>query len=548
MATGSRVGQDVLKALGVVEVWDAETTASVARFDAPRGTISAIALSRDGARVAVASWWSEGREVAIGSAGDSGLAGLGHAYTSISHAEVAAWDITTGTQLLAVQRVGVPGAVAFIADGSRLGVVVDGGLVVEGIGGELAAFPGTLAAIAEDGVSGLVAQDGKARVVSLTDLRDRSTFVVGKAVQHAYFAGGDVLLGDELGTLQRVYGSTGDSATTYTTAPSDMGYAIGASPDGSLVAAGDRDNTVTVWSSAVVSYGAVSLRGHAGALRDVAVSSDKTRVVTASDDGTARVWSASDGALVATLDHAAGVITARFLADATSVVTVDRDAHVQVWRVPVRHDYALTPDDHDDIDGYAFSPVALRLAIAGGETVRLVDPATDRVVRLVGHTAVTTAVAWSPDGTQLVTASGEKVERIRDGDRTARIWDATTGKQLARIDGLVGAGHSRGVGCARPARDLRDRERLRRRGPDDAAAHELRRGVRGGRPVRANASSPAAKQLTLAVVSGGAVVPLGELARDATARFAFVRPTQAASSSRPPTPHASWMPPPAVRS
>src|SRR5437763_8360941 len=45
---------------------------------------------------------------------------------------------------------------------------------------------------------------------------------------------------------------------------------------------------------------------------------------------------------------------------------------------------------------------------------------------LKGHTAALTAVAYSPDGKYVATGSL---------DRTARVWDAATGKELAALVG-----------------------------------------------------------------------------------------------------------------
>ena len=49
-----------------------------------------------------------------------------------------------------------------------------------------------------------------------------------------------------------------------------------------------------------------------------------------------------------------------------------------------------------------------------------------------GHGGPVTAVAATPDGARVVTASS---------DRTARIWDAKTGVQQARLKGHTGSGH-----------------------------------------------------------------------------------------------------------
>jgi WD40 repeat protein len=46
------------------------------------------------------------------------------------------------------------------------------------------------------------------------------------------------------------------------------------------------------------------------------------------------------------------------------------------------------------------------------------------VATLAGHTNWVTAVAYSPDGTRVLTGSQ---------DKTARLWDAATGKAAATL-------------------------------------------------------------------------------------------------------------------
>src|SRR5262249_40286633 len=50
------------------------------------------------------------------------------------------------------------------------------------------------------------------------------------------------------------------------------------------------------------------------------------------------------------------------------------------------------------------------------------------LTRLAGHGGAVSSAAWSPDGTRILTVS----------DKTARMWEAGTGKELARVGGRAG--------------------------------------------------------------------------------------------------------------
>ncbi len=106
--------------------------------------------------------------------------------------------------------------------------------------------------------------------------------------------------------------------------------ALAFSPDGARLLSGSDDGTARIWNARSGALERV-LRGHDGTIRGVSYSDDGRRIATAGSDGTVRVWPAGGGDAVILVGHEGGVDTAAFDASGRRVVSAGDDGTVRVW-------------------------------------------------------------------------------------------------------------------------------------------------------------------------------------------------------------------------
>ncbi len=167
------------------------------------------------------------------------------------------------------------------------------------------------------------------------------------------------------------------------------------------------------------------LRGHRGPVRAAVFSADGTRVVTASRDGTARVWRAEGTGLPRVLKgHGGEVLAAAFSPDGRRVVTASADRTARVWRVEGDSGSEVLTGHLGEVGVAAFSPEGERVLTASKDGTARVWRAdgTGLPVVLRGHEQAVVAASFDLAGERVVTAS-------RDG--TARVWRADGRGELA---------------------------------------------------------------------------------------------------------------------
>ncbi len=188
---------------------------------------------------------------------------------------------------------------------------------------------------------------------------------------------------------------------------SDQVQGVAYSPDGTRLATASQDGTAKVWDSRT-GQELLTLAGHPGGINGVAFSPDGARLATTGRDGVTKIWSittaldagASSGEEIVTLPATgdAFVSGVAFSPDGTRLATMNEAGLIQVWQLPAGDDQAAE----------------VALTIATGHTGEVIVPKIE--------------LAFSPDGTRL--ASGGP-------DGTAKVWDANTGQELLTLTGHI---------------------------------------------------------------------------------------------------------------
>ncbi len=242
-----------------------------------------------------------------------------------------------------------------------------------------------------------------------------------------------------------VLDSTGDCVVSTLKSPKYESLWFGSascSVDGTrIVTAGGHPNDllVMVWD-AESGHALKELVGHAVGVWSATFSPDGTRVVSASDDGTARVWNSATGELIWKLEgHTQEVLSASFSPDGARIVTASRDRTAGLWDAATGQLIRKLEAHTDGVVSATFSPDGTRTATASWDnTACMWDAATGHLLwRFEFHTDWVSSATFSPDGTRIVTTSG---------DGTACLWDAATGELLeilrGHTDAVLGANFS----------------------------------------------------------------------------------------------------------
>ena len=159
------------------------------------------------------------------------------------------------------------------------------------------------------------------------------------------------------------------------------------------------------------------LRGHGGPVRGLAVASDGRSAISGSFDSTAIRWSLIRNAAEQVLRFHADAVNAVVLLRDGRAATAGADGRIAIWTPGNVQPDAVLEGHTAPIAALAVSPDGAILASASWDhTVRLWPLAGGATRVLEGHTQNVNGVAFAPDGRSLVSVSY---------DQSVRIWPLT---------------------------------------------------------------------------------------------------------------------------
>ncbi len=235
--------------------------------------------------------------------------------------------------------------------------------------------------------------------------------------------------------------------------------AIAFAGDGTKLATADAEGTIKIWADAekLNSKSAVllTLKGRQGAIDSIDFSRDGKRLITTSADKTARVWDLENAsAAIRPLERSGSTLMARFSPDGQLIASADGNS-VRLWDAATgRLVRELSVGEEGRVFSVTFSPTDNRLLAVGYggaallSHVALVDiDAGAEIARLPGATDLPSlhadaefsaigALAFSPDGKYLVAGFGSK--RLYTGGSLPaplKVWEVKARRLIGRLNG-----------------------------------------------------------------------------------------------------------------
>lgn len=210
----------------------------------------------------------------------------------------------------------------------------------------------------------------------------------------------------------------------------DVVSALAFHPSSTVLASAGRDLTIRLWDVTTAQEIAV-LSGHTGAVRDVVFSPDGTLLASASEDGTVRLWDMTNGELQRSINvDNARALTVTFSSDGTLIASGGWSGQVRLWRVSDGANIRNLEAHSEEIRSLDFSPNGEFLASSSTDNTTIIWRfETGEIVHTLDGERDVFVINFNPDGTLLATGTRGNI---------IQLWDIASGTKLKTLTGHSG--------------------------------------------------------------------------------------------------------------
>ncbi|KAJ8592029.1 WD40 repeat-like protein [Rhizopogon salebrosus TDB-379] len=198
--------------------------------------------------------------------------------------------------------------------------------------------------------------------------------------------------------------------------------AVATFPDGRRVVASSNE-TLEIWD---LRYGVLlkTLVGHRTRVWAVAISRDGQLIASGDEKGELFAWRGDTGECLAqTIKVSQAIRSLDFSPDGTVLVIASEGKTAELWSIQTWQLQGSLIGRGSTIFCIKFSPSGELLAIGTCGDIEIWNFRTRECIANFGHTGSTTSLAWTLDGTRLLSAGNEDHPTIHE-------WDTSTWKQV----------------------------------------------------------------------------------------------------------------------